>query len=486
MEFSHIYRIRFTQSVASSPVFPMKAGVFCFITEVLMNKVLAAPLASVSKKVSRRHFSCYSLLLIGAILFTCLVSPALGQTETQYLTVVINTLTQPDLGITASLSLIDLDEPNERRAVDNEIVRIGTEPIKRRRAVGLSIRGHLAYIPSFNLPDFNTPSSSDNILIINLEQRDIVGEIPIQAGATPQQIAIIDENKMYVTCAEAHEVHVIDIDNRNVTKSLAGFFNKPAGITLLNGKAYVTNQAWEYDPVERKTTYYDSGVTVIDTETDIVLKSIPVPTNAGEILNDGESTVIVKTTGNYNDILGNLVLIDANTDEIVETVKLKLTPGSFALNSEKQLFIQGSWQNPGLLIYDIVARDWIRDKDNTLANFSNDADASISGGLTFAPDGNLYITQPDWSGSGQDFVRVMDVADASLLRTYRVRPGGSILGFATIIPRREDINDDGFVNMKDMIIAGRFLGDEGAGILADVNGDEVVNILDLVLIGHGL
>ena len=87
---------------------------------------------------------------------------------------------------------------------------------------------------------------------------------------------------------------------------------------------------------------------------------------------------------------------------------------------------------------------------------------------------------------GQDFVRVMDVADASLLRTYRVGPGGSILGFARIIPRREDINDDGFVNMKDMIIAGRFLGDEGAGILADVNGDEVVNILDLVLIGHGL
>ena len=73
-----------------------------------MNKVLAAPLASASKKVSRRDFSCYSLLLIGAILFTCLVSPALGQTEAQNLTVVINALTQPDLGITASLSLINL------------------------------------------------------------------------------------------------------------------------------------------------------------------------------------------------------------------------------------------------------------------------------------------------------------------------------------------------------------------------------------------
>ena len=72
--------------------------------------------------------------------------------------------------------------------------------------------------------------------------------------------------------------------------------------------------------------------------------------------------------------------------------------------------MQGSWQNPGLLIYDVAAQDWIRDEDDTIANFSNDADASIGGGLTFSPDGNLYITQPDWGGGGQDYVRVMDVA----------------------------------------------------------------------------
>ncbi|RKU17879.1 hypothetical protein C6500_14845 [Candidatus Poribacteria bacterium] len=434
---------------------------------------------------SRRHFSCYSLLFIGTILFTLLVSPTFGQTEDPNAAVVINTLTHPDLGITASVSLINLEEPNERRAVDNEILHIGFDPILRRRAIGLSIHGHLAYITSFNLPITGETSSGDNIYIINLEDREFVGEIPIQAGTTPQQIALVSDQKLYVTCAATHEVHVVDIPNRNVTKVLTGSFNKPAGITLLNGKAYVANPAWEWDPVARKTTYYDSTVTVIDTQTDIILKSIPVPTNAGAIINDGESTVIVKTTGNYNDVLGHLVLIDANTDEIMETVKLKLTPGSLALNSEKQLFIQGSWQNPGLLIYDTAARDWIRDEDNTIANFSNDADAPISGGLTFAPNGNLYITQPDWSGGGQDFVRVMDVTDASLLRSYRVGPGGSILGFARIVPRREDINNDGFVNMKDMIIASRFLGDEGAGIRADVNGDEMVDILDLVLIGHG-
>ncbi|MYK17672.1 hypothetical protein F4055_05795 [Candidatus Poribacteria bacterium] len=441
--------------------------------------------------LTRRHFSCHShnlhsFLLIGAILFTLLVTPAFGQTEVQELAVVINALTHPDLGITASLSLIDLMEPNERRAVDNEILRIGFDPILRRRAIGLSIHGHLAYITTFNLPITGETSSGDNILIINLEDREFIGEIPIQAGTTPQQIALINNQKLYVTCAATHEVHVVNIPNRNVTKVLTGSFNKPTGITLLNGKAYVSNPAWEWDPVERKTTYYDSSVTVIDTETDIILKSIPVPTNASTIVNDGESTVILKTTGNYNDISGHLVLIDTTTDEIIETVKLGFTPGSVALNSQKQMFLQGSWQNPGLLVYDVAAQAWIRDEDDVIANFSNDADASISGGLTFAPDGSLYITQPDWSGGGQDFVRVMDVMDASLLQTYRVGPGANNLGFATIMPRREDVNNDGFVNAEDLTIASRFLGDEGPGIVADVNGDQVVNVLDLVLIGQWL
>ena len=439
-----------------------------------------------------RHFSSasclklHSPLLIGTLLFTLLMSPSFGQTEVQDLAVVINALTHPDLGITPSLSLIDLMEPNEKRAVDNEILHFSNDPLSRRRAVGLSIRGHLAYIPTFSLPVTGTASTGDSIFIVNLEDREIVGEIPIQEGATPQQVALINDQKLYVTCAEVHEVHVINIPNRRTTKVLTGAFNKPTGITLLNGKAYVSNPAWEWDPEAQMTTYYESRVTVIDTATDTVLKSIPVPINAGEILNDGESTIIVKTIGNYNDVLGHLVLIDANTDAVVETVKLKLTPGSFALNSEKQLFIQGSWQKPGLLIYDVAAQDWIRDEDDTITNFSNDEDASISGGLTFAPDGNLYITQPDWGGGGQDYVRVMDVMDASLLQTYHVGPGASILAFAQVISRREDLNNDGIVNISDLVIAARFLGDQGPGIIADVNGDEVVNILDLVLIGQAL
>ncbi len=387
-----------------------------------------------------------------------------GQVDVQHLAVVINALTHPDLGVTTSLSLINLAEPNERRAVENEVIPLGNVPSD------ILIRGHLAYIPNVY---------SDNILIINLQRRAIIGEIPIRAGAQSQNLAVVNENKMYVTCDAAHEVHVVDIPNRNVTKVITGSFNKPTGITLLNGKAYVTNPAWEWDAEAQKVNYYDSSVTVIDTTTDTILKSIPMPTNAGGIVNDGESTVIVKTTGDRHLIPGNLVFIDTTTDEVRKTVPMKMTPGSFAINAEKQLFIQGGWQTPGLLIYDVVTEKWIRDKDDALVDFGGGS------GMTFAPDGSLYITYPDWTGGGQDEVRVMGT-DETLLKTYRVGPGADNVAITQIIPRPEDINDDGFVNIFDLTIVSRYFGETGPDILGDVNTDGVVNVLDLVLIANSL
>ncbi len=397
-----------------------------------------------------------------SILFILLAGAALGQAEVQHLGVVVNALTHPELGITTSLSIIDLMEPNEKRAVDNQIIPLGNVPSD------LLIRGHLAYIPNVY---------SNNILIINLQRREIVGEIPIRAGAQPQSLAFVDVNRMYVTCDAVHEVHVIDIANRNVTKTITGPFNKPTGITVLDGKAYITNPAWEYDAEASKVNYHDSSVTVIDTETDTVLKSIAMPTNAGGILNDGENTVIVKTTGDYNLIPGNLVLIDAATAEVRKTVPLKMAPGSFALNSEEKLFIQGGWPAPGLLIYDLVTERWVRDKADALVDFGGGS------GMAFMADGSLYITYPDWTGGGQDMVRIMG-ADETLRQTYQVGPGASIIGIAQIVPRAEDVNDDGFIDTADLFIVSRYLGEQGQAILADINMDEVVDIRDLVLVAN--
>ena len=290
-------------------------------------------------------YKLHLFLLIGAMLFTFPISSVPAQTEIHNLAVVTNSLDMDDWDITSTLSIIDLDEPNLKRAIDEEVVNIGDVPSD------ILIHGHIAYISRF---DWLFDDFSDSILIVNLEHREIVGRIAIPSGSYPQNMALVNPNKMYVTCDNVHQVHVVNIGGRSVTKVITDpSFNKTSGITILNGKAYVTNPAWEWDAAAGKSVYHQSSVTVIDTQTDSVLKSIPMPINAGGILNDGDSTVIVKTTGDYNQISGRLVLIDATSDEVIKEVNLRTTPGSFAINSQKQVFIQGGWQNPGLLIYDV-------------------------------------------------------------------------------------------------------------------------------------
>jgi len=46
-----------------------------------------------------------------------------------------------------------------------------------------------------------------------------------------------------------------------------------------------------------------------------------------------------------------------------------------------------------------------------------------------------------------------------------------------------DVNDDGEVDISDLVLVGSNFGKEGENITGDVNGDDVVDILDLVLVG---
>ena len=414
-------------------------------------------------------YKLHLFLLIGAMLFMFPVRSPLAQTEVQNLAVVTNSLDKDDWDITSTLSIIDLDEPNLKRAIDDEVVTIGDVPSD------ILIHGHIAYISRF---DWVSGDFSDSILIVNLERREIVGQIAIPSGSYPQNMALVNSNKMYVTCDNVHQVQVIDIGRRSVTKVITDpSFNKTSGITILNGKAYVTNPAWEWDAAAGKSVYYQSSVTVIDTQTDSVLKSIPMPINAGGILNDGDSTVIVKTTGDYNQISGRLVLIDATSDEVIKEVNLRTTPGSFAINSQKQVFIQGGWQNPGLLIYDVPTQKWIRDRNNALTEFAGGS------GMAFGPDGNLYIAKPDWTQSGLSTLLVMG-PDESLIKTYELGFGTDKVALVQIASRHEDANDDGFVDIKDLVIVAQSFGQRGPGITSDVNKDGEVNILDLVLVAQ--
>ena len=105
--------------------------------------------------------------------------------------------------------------------------------------------------------------------------------------------------------------------------------------------------------------------------------------------------------------------------------------------------------------------------------------------MTFGDDGNLYITKPDWTGGGLSTMLVMG-ADETLIKTYQLGHGTDKVTLAQIVPRNEDVNDDGFIDIKDLVLVAQDLGKTGPNLLGDVNGDGEVNILDLVRVAQHL
>ena len=393
--------------------------------------------------------------------------------ETENLAIVANGLRKPEADILPSLSIVNLDEPDLKQAVENEIIPLGFVIPS-----DLEVQGNLLYV-LLQEPDPNFDPRGGSIEIINLLTRSNVGNIQIDADTTPKQIALIPPSKAYVTGLYSNVIHVVDLNQKSVVKRIP-CGPMPDGITILNGKAYVANSAYVKEPGTWNVSYADtSNVTIIDIETDTVLKTIPMPINTNGITSDGVSTVVAVSAGigGWNPqgpVPGTVVFIDAVTDEIEKTIELDGRAGGPTIDSMKRLFISSG----GLLVYDLVSEAWIHDADNPFTD--------LGGVGAIDQNDNLYITRADWTGGRQDKLHVV-APDGTLLNTYGVGPGASSVIFAhvqAIGVAAANVNHDGVVNILDLVIVSSNFGQTGRNLQGDVNRDGIIDVLDLVRIAR--
>ena len=414
-----------------------------------------------------RRFTFTSVLTI--LIFAVL--SVYAQEDVQNLAIVANTLRKPEAGISPSLSIVNLDEPNLRKAVENEIIPLGLVIPS-----DLEVQGNLLYVLN-QYPDPFFDPRGGAIEIINLLTRSNVGSIPIDADATPNQIALIPPSKAYVTGLYSNVIHVVDLNQKSVVKRIT-CGPMPDGITILNGKAYVANSAYVKEPGTWNVSYDDkSNVTVIDIETDTVLKIIPMPINTNGIVSDGESRVIAVSAGVGEWIVpggipGTVVFIDAVTDEIEKTIELEGRAGGPDIDSMKRVFVSSG----GLLVYDLFSEQWTHDADNPFTD--------LGGVGAIDQNDNLYITRPDWTGGRMDELYVV-APDGTLLNTYSVGPGASPVTVAQVQSIgivTANVNHDGVVNILDLVIVASNFGQTGANLQGDVNRDGIIDVFDLVRI----
>ncbi len=398
-----------------------------------------------------------------------------AQEDVQNLAIVANTLRKPEADISPTLSFIDLDEPDVKKAVENEILPLGLVIPS-----DLEVQGNLLYALNQEPDPFFDPRGGA-IEIINLLTRSHVGSIPIDADTTPKQIALIPPSKAYVTGLYSNVIHVVDLNQKSVVKRIP-CGPMPDGITILNGKAYIANSAYVKEPGTWNVSYDDtSSVTIIDIETDTVLKTIPMPLNTNGIGSDGESKVIAVSAGigawnPQGPVSGTVVFIDAVTDEIEKTIELDGRAGAPDIDSMKRLFISSG----GLLVYDLFTEQWTHDADNPLTD--------LGGVGAIDQNDNLYITRPDWTGGRMDELYVVS-PDGVLLNTYRIGPGGSVVTVAQVQAigvAAANVNHDGIVNILDLVIVSSNFGQTGRNLQGDVNRDGIIDVFDLVRIARYL
>ena len=265
-------------------------------------------------------------------------------------------------------------------------------------------RGDFAYVVN---------TGDNNVQIIDLASNTTSGMIDIGDGTAPEKIAFASDTRAYVSSNWTKSVKVVDLSSQIVVNSIdVGV--APWGVAFANGKVYVCNTGVVYGD---ETTYGQGTVSVIDTATNNVLKTIDVETNPTDVVADSNGKVLVLCTGNYADITGKIVVIDSQTDSASAPVDLGTTPSGITITKNGIAYITSFG---GLLSFDIAASTLLHDASSALTDFAGGA------GLAADVAGNVYITVPDWTGGGQDKLLVMDVSE-QLIGTYPAGGGASMV-----------------------------------------------------------
>ncbi|MAE19195.1 hypothetical protein CMK12_09770 [Candidatus Poribacteria bacterium] len=363
-------------------------------------------IAPIWKKLSNSGRQSLSLLLFSILFCLFNLLSNLSHAQTKRIAVVANGLNPFE-----SISVVNLDHPDLKKAVQQDLIKLGQTPND------IQIDGQLAYVVNTN---------DNHIQIIDLKSEANVGQISTGANSLPEKIALLSDQYAYVTLNGSDGVAFIDLKAQTVLQTIK-VGSKPWGVTILDRKVYVTNSAAVWDG--NQMSYDQSSVSIIDTQSNQVIQTIEVPINATGITTNGIDKVLVVSTGDYAQALGYLTIINHVDNAIEKKISLKTTPGAIAVNrSQRKAYILSTtgWTITGAMVVDLAKR--------RVVIKANEALPAFSGGFGMVFDHqsqHFFVAVPDWSGGGQDQLRKIS-SDGQEITSYAVGKGASFVAVADI------------------------------------------------------
>jgi len=347
-------------------------------------------LLKISWEVRMKKFKS-KIMFIFLIFITCIIITGCSEDENENIQTASKSVYILN-GTAQTLSVYDI----ENKAISNDVLPVGKWP------ADIKIMGDEAYVVN---------TGDNNVQIFDLVNMKQSGMIITGDGSGPERIGFLSENKAYVSCLNTNSVKAIDLEKNQVTGDIPAGIG-PMGVAVANKKVYVCNSAYDF----ASSSYGKGTVSVIDSSNDMVIKTVDVGTNPLEAVTYGDKAIIL-CNGNYADITGKLCIIDSASDSVTKTVDLGTTPSGIAISPGGIAYITTFG---GLISVDINSGTMIRKASEPLKDFAGGS------GLAFSKDGTCYIVIPDWAGTGNDKLLVMDSSE-KLIGTYKAGGGASIV-----------------------------------------------------------
>jgi len=254
-----------------------------------------------------------------------------------------------------------------------------------------------------------TNSGDNEIVVYNEDSFEKEGEIYLGSGTNPWMIIQPEGTTTgYVPNFAASEVAVVDLGTYSVTNRIP-VGEGPEGGVYHDGEVYVCNTNWDY----QQFGYNNGTVSVIDTHTEEVVKTITVGKNPQAALAfptlDEVHIICTGNNGGEDADDGEIHVIATTDYSVKQVLAIGGSPvgSEAAIQRDKQLvFLAGVG---GVMSYNYASKQIVHGSDNYLLSAS-DVESDFYSGLVVDEENSLIFC----SFFSQDKILVLD------LETYEV------------------------------------------------------------------
>ncbi|MGD9900588.1 MAG: YncE family protein [Calditrichaceae bacterium] len=185
-------------------------------------------------------------------------------------------------------------------------------------------------------------NNSDKIEVISTKTWKSKGVINLPAGSSPRYLTSGKDGSALVTNLYANSVSIIDLSNLHLTGSIPVGLN-PEGIAISGNKAYVANSGFGSD----------NTVSVIDIDSQSVIKSIKVGDYPTVIETDIQGNLQVMCSGDNgdwsdpnDDTNGSIYVIDPVSDIVIDSLIIQGHPSRLSVEGgETAFYLDGFFGN---------------------------------------------------------------------------------------------------------------------------------------------